>query len=396
MPPSVEDLFAAGTLIRPSDDQPNLVHLVRAIAAATGVPDIALSSPVRELSPFIGSPQHLIFVLLDGLGMNLVRRLPAESFLASALKRELHATCPSTTACALTTVATAAYPSRHGVAGWFTYLPDLGTTMATLPFIDRSTGESLTRRGLKVQDVLPLPPICPKMTHRPLTIVPAHIAHTPYNLYSRGDTPGFGYQSIAEGIDRIIARFEEDGSTYTHLYLPEIDSICHKRGVDHHEVAPLVMQIDAELARLAAAAAGRARIVVTADHGLIDVPRADQTLLFDKDPLLEMLVVPPTGDARLPIFHVRDGRHGDFVRAFRERFGDRMLLLETDEAGRMQLFGPGGFSPSVRGRFGDFVGIAYQAATLAYHAPDKPVGELFKAVHAGLSPQEMQVPLCVA
>jgi len=396
MQPSVEELFSSGTLVRPSDQQPNLVHLVRAIAAAAGVPDIALSAPVQALAEIIGKPNHLIFILLDGLGMNLVRRLPAESFLVSALKRELHATCPSTTACALTTVATAAYPERHGVAGWFTYLPEIGITMASLPFIDRFTGESLTRRGLTVQDVLPLPPICPKMTHRPLTIVPAHIAHTPYNLYSRGDTPGFEYQSIAEGVDRIIERLGEDGASYTHLYLPEIDSICHKRGVEHHEVAPLVMQIDAELGRLAEAAAGRARIVVTADHGLIDVPRADQTLLFDKDPLLELLAVPPTGDARLPIFHVREGKREAFVAAFAERFDPCIALLGTDEAGRMGLFGPAGFSPSVRRRFGDFVGIAYRPATLAYHPPDKPVGELFKAVHAGLSPQEMQIPLCVA
>jgi hypothetical protein len=70
--------------------------------------------------------------------------------------------------------------------------------------------------------------------------------------------------------------------------------------------------------------------------------------------------------------------------------------LTTDEALRMNLFGPGEMSPAIRRRFGDFVGIPYRPATMAFHPPGKPLGEVYLAVHAGLSPQEMQVPLCIA
>ena len=56
-------------------------------------------------------------------------------------------------------------------------------------------------------------------------------------------------------------------------------------------------------------------------------------------------------------------------------------------------------SPQVRPRFGDFIAIPYRRATLAYApvtlsgaAPAAPyIGQ-----HAGLSPEEMRVPLCVA
>ncbi|HSU68601.1 MAG TPA: hypothetical protein VLJ39_17100, partial [Tepidisphaeraceae bacterium] len=63
---------------------------------------------------------------------------------------------------------------------------------------------------------------------------------------------------------------------------------------------------------------------------------------------------------------------------------------------RMELFGPGPFSPVARPRFGDFIAFPYRPATLAYHGSEKPIGKLFLAVHAGLSPQEMWVPLVVA
>jgi hypothetical protein len=401
--PDLADLFASGTLVRPTDSEPNLIHLTRAIATRAGVADLDTMPAVRELLDLIPPAQHLIFVLLDGMGMNLLRHLPPESFMARSVRREIRAVCPSTTACALTTVATAAYPSQHGATGWFTYLADRQPrpiTIATLPFIERFSGEPLASRGLKVQDVLPLPPILPRMKcQQTLVLTPPYIAHTPYNVWSRGGTPGVGYTSIPNAVDQIIARVMSAGAdtTYTHWYMPDVDSICHHKGVDHPDVIPLVMGIDAELARLADRLAGRARIIVSADHGLIDVPRENQVLLRDGDAMLECLAVPPTGDARMPIFHLREGQDAQaFAAAFGERFGDRMILISTDEAERLELFGPGRMSGVSRQRFGDFIALPFHPATLAYHPANKPVGELFIAVHAGLSPQEMWVPLCVA
>ena len=158
----------------------------------------------------------------------------------------------------------------------------------------------------------------------------------------------------------------------------------------------LVAQVDAELAGLHDALGGKARLVVTADHGLIDVPRAEQTLLLHGDPLLDLLAVPPSGDARMPIFHVRNERGGQFAGAFRERFGDSMILVGIEEAERLELFGPGPLTGVARRRFGDFIAFPFRPAALAYHPPNKPVGSVYLAVHAGLSPQEMRIPLCVA
>lgn len=397
MADQLEQFFSEGVLVRPSDRQPNLVHLVRAIGRLCGVQDVELDEPARHVADLIGPAEHLVFVLLDGLGMNVVRRLPADSFLRSSLRQEILATCPSTTACALTSVASGQYANRHGICGWFTYLPEFGVTAVVLPFAERFTNEPLARRGIQPQDVLTAHPLCGRMTRDALTIVPASLANTMYNKYTRDGTAGAGYDSIHHAVDQIAARVRQAGApSYTHLYLPEIDTICHKLSVESEVVLPLVMQIDRELARLASAVAGKARLVLSADHGLIDVPREAQTLLYHDDPLLDCLVVPPTGDARMPIFHVCGERGGEFVEVFTARFGDRMLLLPIADAERHELFGPGPIAPAVRPHFGDFVAIPFAPATLAYHPPGKPAGALFQAVHAGLSPDEMQVPLCVA
>ena len=396
-PTDLQAAFDQGLLVRPSHASPNLVHLVRALAGLAGVADVEQSPPVRAIAADIGNAEHLVFVLLDGLGMNLVRRLPAGAFLARSLKRELSSTCPSTTACALTSVATAEYANQHGVTGWFTHLPAFGISIATLPFVERITGQPLNQRGIRAEDVLPLAPILPRMSHQPLTIAPAAIANTTYNLYARGGTQGFGYTSIVDAVDQTISRVKGAGRpSYTHVYMPEIDSASHKLGVEHEEVMNLVLHIDGELARLHEALGGRARVVVSADHGLIDVPRADQTLLIPGDPLLDLLAVPPSGDARMPIFHVRNERGPAFREAFCARFGDEMLLVDIESAERLELFGPGPLTALARRRFGDFIGVPFKPAALAYHPPNKPVGNLYLAVHAGLSPQEMEIPLIVA
>src|SRR2546427_460664 len=82
-------LFAEGVLIRPSDREANLVHLVQAIYALCGVQGLTLATPARQLMDLIGPSQNLVFILLDGLGMNLVNRLPADSFLMSHLRGQI-------------------------------------------------------------------------------------------------------------------------------------------------------------------------------------------------------------------------------------------------------------------------------------------------------------------
>ena len=84
-----------------------------------------------------------------------------------------------------------------------------------------------------------------------------------------------------------------------------------------------------------------------------------------------------------------------FVASFTERFGESMFLLDSDRADAMRLFGPEAMPTNIRRRFGDFIAFPFVPATLAYLPPEKQPGHVFFAVHAGLSPEEMQVPLCI-
>jgi hypothetical protein len=217
--------------------------------------------------------------------MNMINRLPADSFLVSHLRGEIECHVSFDDGRRADDVSTALYPNQHGVSGWFTYLPHRQLTMTVLPFAERLTNQPLTARGIRPEDVLP-PCVMPKMTHRALSLVPTYIANTPYNVYSRGGTSGQGYEKITDGIDHVIAAvITAKTPTYVHLYLHDVDTLCHHVGVNHDTVVPLVLGIDAELAAAGGGDRGRARIVISADHGLIDVPKPDQSLLFVGDEL---------------------------------------------------------------------------------------------------------------
>ena len=132
--------FDAGELLRPDAAEPNLVDLARAIASAAGVDGIEQTPGVRTVGAHIGNPEHLVFVVADGLGVNLLERLPPQAFLRRRLAMELRTVFPSTTAVALTTLATGEWPARHGITGWWTYLREVDGAVTVVRF-ERRMGQ---------------------------------------------------------------------------------------------------------------------------------------------------------------------------------------------------------------------------------------------------------------
>ncbi|MGC4070397.1 MAG: hypothetical protein QM784_38180 [Polyangiaceae bacterium] len=83
----IASAFARGVILPSDPEQSDLVHLTRALATLAGVSRFAPASrPVQRILDCVGSPQHVIFILLDGMGMNLMARLAPSSFPAVELE----------------------------------------------------------------------------------------------------------------------------------------------------------------------------------------------------------------------------------------------------------------------------------------------------------------------
>ncbi|HEY5956839.1 MAG TPA: alkaline phosphatase family protein, partial [Polyangiaceae bacterium] len=180
-------------------------------------------------------------------------------------------------------------------------------------------------------------------------------------------------------------------------YVPDVDSSCHHYGLAHERTTALLFELDQLLTQLSRSLPRDARLVITADHGLLDVPHTGHLPLTGEDSLMAFLDAPPSGDGRMPIFHVRAELHSEFHRAFEEHFGEGFALLDSSEAEQLGLFGPKPLSVVSRQRFGDFVGIALGRVLVHYEPRRAPLPQhVYLAQHAGLTPEELLIPLIVA
>ena len=62
-----------GDLILPSTKTPSIVDLSNAVGSIAGIKGLTGSSNVQKLIDMIGSNDHLVLVIVDGLGMNVVQ-----------------------------------------------------------------------------------------------------------------------------------------------------------------------------------------------------------------------------------------------------------------------------------------------------------------------------------
>ncbi|MBX3470122.1 MAG: alkaline phosphatase family protein [Planctomycetes bacterium] len=389
--------FADGQLLRPDPARPNAVDLALALATLSGAPT-PRTDGAAAIVERVGDADHVVFVLVDGLGVDTIEAgLPPASFLRRHLALTLRAVFPSATASALTSLATGLWPNRHGVPGWWTYLPDEDLSVTALPFIERWSGDPLEGR-LAPGTLFPAATLLPCYRREAASFLPAPIADSAYSRYVRGPTVTIPYDGLAGAIDAVLARVRgASAATYSYLYLSTVDALSHMHGPRAPEVSAYLAVLDQELGRLADGLRGRGRLALSADHGLIEVPAAHKHLLRAGDPLVDLLRAPPSGEPRAPLLHARPGQ-GDRVRAeFEARFGEAFALLTVDEAAELELFGPGPFTPTARARVGDFVAMTGGPDVLLYRPGDAPTGtEKLVGYHGGLLPAEVQIPLVVA
>lgn len=380
--------FDAGTLVHPLSG-PGTVDLGLALGSLCGVPDLQLSEGAGRLRDRIGESDRYLLVMVDGLGMHMLETLPEGSFLRSHFALELRAVFPSSTAPALTSLFTASWPASHGVPAWFTYLPEVGKTAAILPYVDR-----LTRRPVRLESERALyMPSNFKRYGRPVEwLVPQGIAESVYTRYASGGRTVEGYASLEQAVELAAARSANGSAGLTYLYHPDVDTAEHDFGALSEQALDQLQRADNLFGELAAAVKGKARFIVTADHGQITVGRTERHFLAAEDSLRAYLSVwPPAGEPRATFFHVRAGQDEAFKAAFRERFGQIFLLVSTLEAAKEGLLGPVPLDERSHRRIGDYIAIPAGKDVLIFE-PETSIAKMV-GFHGGLLPDEMRVPL---
>ncbi|WP_439691418.1 alkaline phosphatase family protein [Curtobacterium sp. SP.BCo] len=369
------------------DATANLADVFPSCLVALGAADDAwLRSTGLEARITLRPARSAIVVLVDGLGAAaLAARAGHARWLATG-KRKLRSGFPTTTAAALSTLTTGRSPGTHGVVGYSGWNPDTGQVMNLLSGWDTEVpADWFLSTTLFTQAAA--------LGVDPVVVGPARYRSSGMTANVLGGARYVPADSIPQRVDAALAE-TASGRSLVYLYVPELDSIGHKNGWQSDRWTGALELLDGELARLDRVVASDVGIVVTADHGVLDVPDHANIAM---DPLLLTDVVGVAGDPRCRQLTVAPGTDvRALVGAFRARYGKKAYVASRDEAIAAGWFGA--VTDAVVERIGDVVVVARGSwafnddrALRAGEVPKRMIGQ-----HGAMTDEETLVPLRLA
>lgn len=347
-------LFDSGTLLHPLPEHiPSFLDLVRHVARVCGVESLPPPRALEErISGFVGNPRHLVFVLVEGMGLNVRDHFPRSGFLERNLQCRMRALFPSTAAAEET--------------------------------------------GLSITDLVRHAPITDAITRTSAMFVPHPIRNGTFSRWFRGNSSLHTYNTF-EDIPPLIWNHvaASEMQSYSYLYITDVDATSHTYGYRSMEVEQTVSAVDRILLQLEETLPQDARIVVAADHGQVIVPDGNHFVLTAGHPVARYLECPPSGEGRSPVFHVKPGHEERFRHAFDSSgFGPYFRLVSPEEAEELKLFGPEALGYEMKERLGTWIAIAVEPVLIDWVFPETDPLPL-RGAHGGLRPEEMALGLFV-
>jgi hypothetical protein len=175
-----------------------------------------------------------------------------------------------------------------------------------------------------------------------------------------------------------------------YAYHGGLDVLGHVYGPGSDPQRHQLAYVDQLAARIADGMPPGAVLVVTADHGMVEVG-PDDRVDIDEEPLLQEGVRMLGGEARARHVYTRSGATDDVFGAWRGLLGDRAWILRRDDAIAAGWFGPR-VAEHVRPRIGDLVVAARGTLALTRGRAEKRLSG-FIGQHGSLTPREQLVPL---
>jgi hypothetical protein len=368
----------------------SLADVLPGVAAALGVPGARGGLPADPLglTEALGGARRVVVLLVDGLGADLLR---AHAHLAPTLAGlaqpvgELSAPCPSTTPVSLATFGTGLPPGSHGILGFVTDVPGENRTLNHVQWGDDPDPDVWQSR--------------PTVFEHAVAAGVAATAVGPYAYAGSGLTRavyrGAAYPgSVSHGdlCALVHAALAATPRALVYAYIADLDLTGHVRGVDSPAWRAQLVLVDRVVEQLVDGLPDDAALLVTADHGMLDV--ADSTRFdLDEEPDLAEGVRVLAGEPRARYVHVEPGAECDVLARWREVLGHRAWVAGREEAAASGIFGP--VDDAVAGRIGDVVALARGSWVLTTPRLEPGPSRLV-AYHGSLTATELAVPLLLA
>jgi len=340
---------------------------------------------------------NIILLVLDGIGYEYIKKYGNGGILKSNIKSKLTSVFPSTTASAIPCFFTGFPAQQTAMTGWHTFLKEIGMQSTILPSIPRIGGIQHSFVGVNIKEIYPKDSFFNKVKREVYLITEKNIPKSDFNLRMNGKVKTLTYNGNSlNGLFRQMSKLvKKKDKKYIYAYWPYFDKICHKFGTEDKTTLAHFIEIERKIASFVKSIKDTdTTLIVTADHGLIDVPE-DKIIEVNKHPKFkECLVMPLTGEKRLSYAYVKPFKVKDFENYVKNNFKDVCWLHKSQDLVDKKLFGLYKPEPKLLDRIGDYTLIMKDG----YAIKDKVINyqdHKITARHGGVSKQEMFVPLIV-
>ncbi|WP_336645584.1 alkaline phosphatase family protein [Microbacterium sp. USHLN186] len=326
-----------------------------------------------------------VLVVVDGLGALALRGHAghARTLAAAMAKKDVAGSVfPTTTAAALTSMLTGVAPGAHGLVGYRVRDPRRDVLANVL-----SGWES---DGIDPLDWQTAPTVFEQAAALGDAAFAVGIAEHAGSGFSRATLRGADFRSAATAAERVELAWEladaHDGAL-VYCYLPEVDKAGHRHGIDSAQWVSALENVDAALSRRVPDGVG---VVVTADHGMVDVPHHRQLVLEAADGWHDGVRHIGGEPRMLHVYAEPDADHAALLARWRRDLDGHADVVSRAEAIDAGLFGP--VADAVRARIGDLLVIARGTTALYDAEAEDQRGRGMIGQHGALTAEEWRVP----
>jgi hypothetical protein len=341
-----------------------------------------------EFDNVLGLPEaeSYVVLLIDGMGLELLRDHPSQAPYLTSLDRDrvLTSGVPSTTATSIASLGTGLPPGQHGLVGFTSRIPGTDELLDAL------------RWDARVDPITYQPHATVFGRARSAGVAATVVARTSFE--SSGLTlatqRGAHYAGFDTRAGRLLAAVTSARvpRSLTYLYEGRLDSTGHRAGCRSSDWRDQLAMVDAFAEELRAALPEEAVLLVTADHGMVDIAFEDRLRIEDH---LELMVGVRLfgGEARLRHLYCEPGTTDEVRARWAEIMGGDAIVLTRENAIARGWFGE--VEDRVVERLGDVV-VASVGETAVVSTALFPHEAELVGLHGSVTPAEMLVPLLEA
>ena len=323
--------------------------------------------------------EKIALILLDGMGKIVIEKhKDSIPFIYSHIFKEFKSVYPATTVAATTSLTTGLYPIQSGYLGWTQYFKDKNDFINVFPSQSKfdHTKKYIPQvqfNELKVDYIRDL--------------INSTFKHNAYRIYTFDYRIGKNfltdYEKFFDDADKLVKQHD-----FTYIYTENPDHLLHQEGVESDVIKDNLIYLESKIKTLVENNKDTL-FLLTADHGFVNVKEINiknypdflETLKFKNFSL----------EGRFATFFVKNEEK--FIELAQKYFGNYFEIYSKKELIDNNVFGYGTPRDNVYDNIGDYTLVATKDYSL--YDLDEPRTFDFRANHAGITPEETELYICV-